>query len=103
VEAEDKKSLSRGLQGLGIRLACAVNRVLKRSGSVFADRYNAHYLRGPTETANAIAYVIGNFFRHAGRAMGLYDLDWLSSPAEPGTTAQPQSWLLRVGWTRAVP
>jgi hypothetical protein len=103
VEADDKLALSRGLQGLGIRLACAVNRVLQRAGHVFSDRYHAHYLRGPREAASAIAYVLGNWFRHAGRAMGLYDVDQLSSPAEPGTTVEPRSWLLRVGWLKAVP
>jgi hypothetical protein len=102
-EADDRRALSQGLQGLGIRLAKAVNRVLEREGSVFSDRYFAHYLKGPREAANAIAYVLGNWFRHAGREMGLYDMDQLSSPAEPGTTVQPRSWLLRFGWTTARP
>jgi hypothetical protein len=102
-EADDRTALSRGLQGLGIRLARAVNRIHERRGTVFSDRYFAHYLRGPRETANAIAYVVGNWFRHAGRVMGLYDVDQLSSAAEPGTTAQPRSWLLRFGWLVAPP
>jgi REP element-mobilizing transposase RayT len=103
VEAEDAKSLSRGMQGLGIRLACAVNRVQQREGSVFSDRYHAHALRSRTEVARAIAYVIGNWFRHAGVEMSLWDVDQLSSEAERGTTVQPRTWLLRVGWIGAPP
>ena len=60
VEADDATALARGIQGLSIRIARAVNRVLERRGKVFADRYHAHQLRSPTETANAIAYVGGN-------------------------------------------
>ena len=103
VEAEDSGALSRGLQGLGVRLARAVNRVLSRSGKVFSDRYYAHQLRGPRETARAIAYVLGNWFRHAGRVMGRDDIDRLSSVAEPGTTVMPRTWLLREGWVAAPP
>ena len=103
VEAEDRTSLSRGMQGLGIRLAKALNRVMQRSGSVFADRFHAHYLRSKREVARAIAYVLGNWFLHAGRENGPWDVDQLSSVAEPGTTVQPQSWLLRFGWVTARP
>jgi putative transposase len=103
VEAEDRRSLSRGLQGLGIRLARAVNRMMGRKGEVFTDRYHAHYLRNPTETARSLAYVIGNWFRHAGRVMGLYDVDRLSSEGEPGTTVPARTWLLREGWAAAPP
>ena len=37
VEADDTVSLSRGLQGLVARLAKAINRAMRRKGSVFAD------------------------------------------------------------------
>jgi REP element-mobilizing transposase RayT len=36
-EADDKASLSRGMQGLNVRIARALNRLLQRSGSLFAD------------------------------------------------------------------
>ena len=41
VEADDRRALSRGIQGLSIRIARALNRNLNRSGRVFADRYEA--------------------------------------------------------------
>src|SRR5258706_5887881 len=37
VEADDKTSLSRGLRGMTIRLARAINRILGRAGGVWAD------------------------------------------------------------------
>ncbi|HEX5795190.1 MAG TPA: transposase [Geminicoccaceae bacterium] len=47
VEAKDRQALSRGIQGLAIRLARAVNRVLARVGKVWADRYHRHDLASP--------------------------------------------------------
>jgi len=41
VQASDRRALSRGIQGLSIRIARALNRSLERSGRVFADRYEA--------------------------------------------------------------
>ncbi|HEX6811127.1 MAG TPA: hypothetical protein VF384_05865 [Planctomycetota bacterium] len=41
VEASDRAALSRGLQGLAIRIAMALNRLWRRRGTVFADRYTA--------------------------------------------------------------
>jgi REP element-mobilizing transposase RayT len=38
VEADDKRSLSRGLGGAAIRMALAINRALRRRGKVWADR-----------------------------------------------------------------
>jgi len=37
VEAEDERALSRGMQGLAVRIARGVNRALERTGRVFAD------------------------------------------------------------------
>ena len=67
VEASDSVALARGIQGLCVRIARAVNRVLGRRGKVFADRYHARALRSPTEVANAIDYVLGNTMIHAAR------------------------------------
>jgi putative transposase len=38
VEARDARSLSRGMQGLLVRIARGLNRLWRRRGSVFADR-----------------------------------------------------------------
>jgi putative transposase len=96
-EADDRPALSRGIQGLAIRVAKALNAALGRHGKVFADRFHMHMLRSVREVSNAVDYVLANWFRHAGRAVGPYDLDRLSSAADRSLVARPQTWLLRVG------
>ena len=65
VEAQDRGALSKGMQGLLIRLARQINRVCERRGHVFADRYHAHILRSPTEVRNAVHYVKFNGNKHS--------------------------------------
>jgi putative transposase len=113
VEAEGKESLARGMKGLEVRVARALNRMMMRRGSVFADRYHAHVLRTPREVAHAIRYVLGNYAHHAesrGERVGFRFGDPFSSavflaadlPAE-APVASAATWLLRVGWLRATP
>lgn len=63
-EAADRRSLSRGMQGLSIRVARAVNRELARSGRVFADRYHARTLTTPRAAYFALRYVLLNARKH---------------------------------------
>ena len=49
IEADDRASLSRGVQGLSIRIARGINRAIGRAGRVFADRYHARALGTPRE------------------------------------------------------
>jgi len=42
--------------------------------------------------------VLANWFQHARREVGPYDLDRLSSAANLSMVVRPQTWLLRVGW-----
>src|SRR5262245_9527310 len=53
VEADTDRALLSGISGLAIRVALAVNRVLARKGSVWADRYHARHLRTPREARSA--------------------------------------------------
>ena len=101
VEADDSGSLSRGMQGLTIRVAKTINRVLARSGHVFADHYHSRVLKTPTELTRAIRYVIENARRHYGDA----GADFFSSrgPGGIAVLTAPIGWLLRVGWSRAGP
>jgi putative transposase len=98
VEADDNQALSRGMQGLGIRLAKALNKVLDRSGSLFDDHYHSHLLKTPTEVANAIAYVRTNAERHYGNR----GLDYFSSdhPESREITTAPSTRLLSIGWSQ---
>ena len=71
VEADDAHTLSRGLRGLAIRVARAVNRVLGRRGSVWGDRYHSRALTTPRAVRHALVYVLMNFRKHHGGKLGL--------------------------------
>ncbi|HEX7125604.1 MAG TPA: transposase [Thermodesulfobacteriota bacterium] len=64
VEATDRQALSRGVQGLVIRMARAVNRALQQRGKVWGDRYHRRDLATPREVRNALVYVLNNFRKH---------------------------------------
>ena len=106
VEANDEKALARGMQGLGVRIAKALNRVMRRKGTVFADHYHARILRSPAQVANALAYVLMNFQHHfpeeARRPRTIRD-PFSSAWREPGVdppVVPARTWLLDVGWRR---
>ena len=105
VEADDKRALSRGLQGLAIRVARGVNRASRRRGKVLADRFHARLLRTPAEVKRAIHYVRRNLHHHTrDRSPYVDPFSSMSGEAcwhidEDGTaqlvTARPKCWLLR--------
>ena len=45
VEAPNRRALARAIQGLSIRIAKGLNRMMGRSGRVIGDRYHARVLR----------------------------------------------------------
>jgi REP element-mobilizing transposase RayT len=63
-EAADRRALSRGMQGISIRVARAVNGALSRAGRVFADRYHARALSTPRAAYFALRYVLLNARKH---------------------------------------
>jgi len=63
-EAASRRALSRGVQGLSVRLARAINRRLQRHGKVFADRYHARALKTPRSVRWALRYVLLNVRKH---------------------------------------
>jgi hypothetical protein len=88
VEAESERSLSRGMNGLGVRVAKGLNRVLGRSGKVLEDRYHGHILRTPMEVRRARNYLLQNARRH----IGLRAVDPYSSRV---AVMAPRTFLLR--------
>ncbi len=66
-EAPHRKALSRGVQGLSVRIARRLNRVMGRRGKVFADRFHSRVLKTPLEVKRVLSYVLGNARRHAAR------------------------------------
>src|SRR5262245_492624 len=67
VESDDRERLACGMKSIAARFARAVNRVLKRSGPVLADRYHHRVLGTPRQVRNALAYVLLNARRHAAK------------------------------------
>jgi REP element-mobilizing transposase RayT len=109
-EANDRAALTRGMKGLLVGMARALNRLWARAGSVFADRYHARRLSSPVEVRSALVHVLQNAEHHGirGRAPDEYSSGqrfdgWKqnigtakrASPVAPATT-----WLLRVGRRR---
>jgi REP element-mobilizing transposase RayT len=113
VEARDARSLTRGMQGLLVRMARGLNRSWRRRGSVFADRYDARALRSPREVRNALAYVLNNSKKHGCHFAGLdpftsgraFDGWTRRSPVESShgrslPILPAKTWLLAHGWRR---
>jgi REP element-mobilizing transposase RayT len=110
LEADSSRALQRGIQGLAIRSARAINRVTNHSGRVWGHRYHARHLKTPTEMRHALAYVLLNFRKHLGAAPGVDPRS--SGPWFDGWTgeyrradglrpvARPRTWLGAGGWRR---
>ena len=111
VEADARKPLTRGLQGLAGRCARAINRAVARRGRVWSDRYHARPLRTPREMRAAIVYVLQNFRKHLRappvidpRSSGLWFDGWacaIERGSEPSPVKAPRTWLASLGWRRA--
>ena len=101
VEADGSAALTRGMQGLAIRLARALNSMMGRKGRVFGDHYHARLLRSPTALVNAIRYVLGNAKHHFGAETDRYASHALARGRRAQVLAEPRGWLLRDGIHRA--
>ncbi len=102
VEADSDEALSRGMQGLNIRIAKALNRLMDRKGHVFADHYHSRLLRSPTELVNAVAYVLGNAAHHYRESgQDRFSSRAYEAPRRDSVLSHPRTWLLRSGWRRA--
>ena len=110
VEADAPTRRARGVQGLAVRTAKAINRALRRRGTVWAERYHAHALRTPREVRNAFVYVLNNVRKHVAGVRGLDPRSSARWFAGWRTTVEriigrspvvaPRTWLAAVGWRR---
>ena len=111
VEAEDGRTLARGVQGLAIRIARGLNGVLRARGRVWGDRFHSRELGTPRAVRNAIVYVLMNAKKHgairAGALDALSSAPWFDgfrgriAPAHgPPPVRAPRTWLAGVGWRR---
>jgi hypothetical protein len=110
VEGDDQRALVRGVQGLAVRCAKAINRAVRRRGGVWSSRYHGHALRTPTETRRGLVYVLLNFRKHLGaaaeidpRSSGLWFNGWRRpgrAPAGACPVIPARTWLAAQGWRR---
>jgi len=111
VEADSADALSRGMRGLVIRCALAVNRAVGRRGAVWGDRYHASALGTPRMVRNALVYVLANARKHLRVRAGLdpcssarffdgFGDKTVAAPPNNTLTWAPRTWLLRVCWRR---
>jgi len=119
-EADGARALARGVQGLSIRIARRLNRLMGRQGRVFADRYHARAVRSPRAVRALLLYVLQNARHHRWSGAprpGRVWFDPYSSArwfegwrtphpraadggADPPPVVPARSWLLRSGWRR---
>ncbi len=109
VEADDRRALSRGMKGISVRLARALNRLWRRRGNVFSDRFHARALRTPREVRSALVYVLQNARHHGLRLLavdpyssGPWFDGWRQGPilAAGHPCVPARTWLLSDGWRR---
>ncbi len=114
VEARGREALSRGMQGLTIRIARGLNRLWSRTGKVFADRFHDRILKTPREVRRVLAYLLHNAKKHGLRlAQGLdqftsaawFDgwkeaIEFVGAMLREQPVAIARTWLLAVGWRR---
>ena len=87
VETRKTSDLSRYMQGLQIRFAKALNKLWKRTGKVFADRFFAKLCPDWRAIRAVTRYVLNNALRHGVR-------DWRVTEADPFSSGP---WYAR--WT----
>lgn len=110
VEADDAPALVRGLRGLAIRIARAVNRALGRRGPVWGDRYHARALTTPRVVRHALVYVLMNRHKHHPGEPSVDPCSsaaWFDGWREPigcipsgAPVVRARTWLAAVGWRR---
>jgi REP element-mobilizing transposase RayT len=121
-EAASTQAMSRGVQGIKVRLARRLNAAMKRRGKLFSERFHARYLKTPREVRNCLRYVLLNRKHYdAEKKFAKYWIDpcssaaWFDGWAEPimastdwkrellemeAPTERARTWLLSVGWRR---
>jgi REP element-mobilizing transposase RayT len=110
VEADTPTRLTRGVQGLAVRTAKAINRALRRRGRVWADRFHSRALKTPREVRNALVYVLNNIRKHMPGVRGLdprssarFFTGWripVARTIRESVVVASRTWLGAAGWRR---
>ena len=85
VTARDKRSLAKGMQGLAVRIARALNRHWRRKGTVFFDRYHSRVVK---QTVHAIKKVLRYVLQNARK----HGVSLPAGQADPYSSARWFNW-----------
>jgi hypothetical protein len=94
VEGTDRHDLSAQMRKLFSRIALAVNAIVRRRGSLFRDRHHRQELDGPTQTRNALVYVLFNDRKHHAQNGGAITEEMLADVDDRSSIA----WLDEQDW-----
>lgn len=114
VEADDRAALSRGMQGVNVRIAKGLNRLWERNGSVFSDRYDTEILKSSQVVRDTLCYLLNSARLHDNIprdeadpfSSAPYFDGWKSAPRRLGPAegvapvARPRSALLKSAWRK---
>jgi REP element-mobilizing transposase RayT len=129
VEADSRGALIDGVRGLSVRIARNVNRLVRRKGTFFSDRWHGRALKCPRAVRHALVYVLANHRKHRPQVSLIIDpyssapyfLGFLEYPErsprcttpnviprvlaapEEAPKARAETWLLARGWQRLGP
>src|SRR5262245_58860983 len=116
VESNDERALSRGMNGVATRVARGLNRLWKRAGRVFDDRFHARIPRCPRAVRIALIYVLNNARKHGAWRARMPDAyssatsfeGWergsgKGAESSPRLLERARTWLLSTGWQRHGP
>ena len=92
VEAEDGRALSRGMQGLAVRVARSLQRVMGKTGSVFKERFHSRVLKTAGDVKRVRLYIANNARRHYGAAE-VAERDFAASQTP---VHAPRTWIVRM-------
>ncbi|MBN4059223.1 transposase [Endomicrobium sp. AH-315-J14] len=115
-EANSTQAMSRGIQRISSRAARSLNKLFKRRGRLFADRFHDHVMKKPREVRNVLRYVLLNTQKDTAKQGLFYEgIDGWSSgawfdgwkdiqprppPDEDPPVTEAKSYLLSKLWRR---
>lgn len=123
-EVDDKDALAKGMMSFGSSFGKAIRKFNGGTGPVFMGRYHVRVLKNPTQTKQALAYVLFNRAKHTkwhpeineyssnvhfkewdkllGKKRGPVYKGYAGLNRElPSYLSPPRSWLAKAGWMKS--
>ena len=111
-----KRALAKSMKSLLGKVAKRLNKLWRREGKVFDERYHAVVIKSPLQMKRTLEYVLNNGFQHGSTNLridpyssGRYFDGWEEAielpnePREDWPVVPPRTWLAREGWKRHGP